>query len=53
MNYKILEEKEEWIGTERFVDFLLTAYTPRKKEVKLLIYEILNDVFGESAMIRK
>ncbi len=38
----LLEEKGLWIGTERFIDFILTAYIPRGAETKKNIYEILN-----------
>lgn len=39
----LLEEKDSWIGTERFIDFILTAYIPRSIETKSKVYEILND----------
>jgi hypothetical protein len=33
--------KEGWICTERFIDFLLTAYTPRSASTKSEIYDLL------------
>lgn len=39
----LLEEKETWIGMERFIDFILTAYIPRSTSTKRKVYEILNN----------
>lgn len=38
----LLDENESWIGTERFIDFILTAYIPRSIETKRKMYTILN-----------
>lgn len=38
----LLDEKENWIGTERFIDFILTAYTSRSKKTKHEVYTLLN-----------
>ncbi|PSL44988.1 hypothetical protein CLV51_105363 [Chitinophaga niastensis] len=39
----LINDKDEWICTERFVDFLLTAYTPRNTNTKNKIYDLIND----------
>lgn len=39
----LLDEGVNWIGTERFIDFILTAYIPRSYTTKLKIYDILNN----------
>lgn len=38
----LIEEGENWIGTERFIDFILTAYIPRCQTSKFRIYDVLN-----------
>ena len=38
----LMDEKQNWIGTERFIDFILTAYLPRSVSTKEAVYEILN-----------
>jgi len=42
-----------WIGTERFIDFILTAYIPRNNNTKLKIYELLNENVLEYLNIQK
>ncbi|MEA4968804.1 MAG: hypothetical protein VB048_11895, partial [Bacteroidaceae bacterium] len=37
----LVSEEESWIGTERFIDFVLTSYIPRNKDTKEKIYRIL------------
>jgi hypothetical protein len=39
-----LLEESDWICTERFLDFIVTAYSPRSLETKSKIYDILNKV---------
>jgi len=38
----LMDEGDKWIGTERFIDFILTAYIPRSIQTKAMIYELLN-----------
>lgn len=38
-----LLEENEWICTERFLDFIVTAYSPRSPETKIKIYNVLNN----------
>jgi hypothetical protein len=38
----LLEIKDNWIGTERFIDFIVTAYTPRNLATRSEIYNLLN-----------
>ena len=38
----LLAEQDSWIGTERFIDFILTSYIPRSTHTKRSIYDILN-----------
>jgi hypothetical protein len=38
----LLDEEDLWIGTERFIDFILTAYIPRNANTRLRVYELLN-----------
>lgn len=38
----LLEEQNGWIGTERFIDFILSAYIPRSSITRKKIYELLN-----------
>jgi hypothetical protein len=39
----LIDKRGSWFGTERFVDFLLTAYTPRSAASKKVIYELLKE----------
>ena len=38
----LLEEGDKWLGMERFIDFIMTAYIPRSLSIRTKIYEILN-----------
>lgn len=39
----LLENNDDgWICTDRFIDFIITAYSPRKEEIKIKIYNFLN-----------
>jgi hypothetical protein len=38
----LLDEEDLWIGTERFIDFILTAYIPRNANTRLHVYKLLN-----------
>jgi hypothetical protein len=38
----LLQDKEDWFCTERFIDFLLTAYSPRSLATKRSIYNVLD-----------
>lgn len=37
----LLDQGDSWFGTERFVDFVLTAYLSRSEDTRRLIYEVL------------
>jgi hypothetical protein len=39
----LIDSTSEWIGTERFVDFLISSYIPRSKVTRKKIYDILNE----------
>lgn len=38
----LLDKQDLWLGTERFIDFILTAYIPRNVATRFKVYEILN-----------
>lgn len=49
----LIEEGDSWIGTERFIDFILTAYISRSSKIKRDLYEILNKNILNSIDIKK
>lgn len=49
----LIKQKSSWIGTERFIDFILTAFIPRSIETKVKIYNLLNENLLEYLKIEK
>lgn len=49
----LINQKSNWIGTERFIDFILTAFIPRSIETKVKIYNLLNENLLEYLKIEK
>lgn len=49
----LLEEENKWFGTERFIDFILTAYIPRNSNTRLRVYGLLDSSALDYLDLRK